>query len=151
MDFARILLVDDDADDADIARRAFTKAGFNDAVAAVPDGPGALDYLRRSAEAGRLPGLVLLDMHLGAMDGVEVLRELRADRRLLYIPVVVLSGTDEVEDIRRSYAAGACGYVKKPRTAEEYLVTARHVGMYWLELNRTAPPDVRSPANLRRS
>lgn len=138
---ARILLVDDDSEDAELCRRAFAKAGFPEGIEAIGDGPRALEYLRQAADGGRLPHLVLLDMHLGAMDGVELLRELRSDERFFAVPVVVLSGSDEAEDIRRSYRAGAFGYVRKPRTAEEYLVTARHVGMYWLELNRVQPPE----------
>jgi CheY-like chemotaxis protein len=86
-----------------------------------------------------LPDLVLLDMNLPKLDGVEVLRRLRAEERTRLVPVVVLSSSAEERDVERSYAAGANGYVRKPVSFTEFVEVSRQLGRYWLGLNLPPP------------
>ncbi len=100
------------------------------------DGQEALDYLRA---APRLPELVLLDLKLPKIDGLEVLRRLRADERTRLLPVVVLTSSNEERDVATSYALGANSYVRKPVDFKEFTEAARQLGLYWLLLNEPPP------------
>lgn len=127
-----ILLVEDDPDHVELALLALEKHSLKDNVVVARDGPAALDYLAR----GTLPRLVLLDLKLPRMSGLEVLRRIRGDERTRMLPVVVLSSSDEEQDILRSYELGVNSYILKPLNFADFTETARQVGVYWLTLNK---------------
>ena len=131
-----ILLVEDDADDEALTRRALEKNKVRNELVVAHDGQEALDYLR---DASRLPELVLLDLKLPKIDGLEVLRRLRADERTRLLPVVVLTSSNEERDVATSYALGANSYVRKPVDFKEFTEAARQLGLYWLLLNEPPP------------
>ncbi|HXQ30068.1 MAG TPA: response regulator [Gemmatimonadales bacterium] len=133
-----ILLVEDNADDEELTRRAFKKNNLQNDLVVARDGQEALDYLFTNA---RRPHLVLLDLKLPKVDGLEVLRRLRADDRTKLLPVVVLTSSTEERDLVASYELGVNSYVRKPVDFTEFLEAARQLGMYWLMLNQT-PPEV---------
>jgi two-component system response regulator len=140
----RILLVDDNADDVDLALRAFARASVSSEIVVVRDGAEALEYLFATGmHAGRpldeVPALVLLDIHLPKIDGLEVLRQLRADERTRRVPVVVLTSSREEGDIVRSYDFGANSFVRKPVAFEQFIEAAAHLCLYWLVLNQQSP------------
>ena len=142
-----ILLVEDNPDDVDLTRRAFQRAGLTQPLDVVEDGVEALDYLfAREAFAHRahepLPSLVLLDLKLPRMDGHAVLREIRADARTRFLPVVILTSSDEEKDLVESYSHGCNSYVRKPVSYNEFVEAARQLGVYWLVLNRAPQPGV---------
>lgn len=135
-----ILLVEDNPDDQELTRLALNRCGIDNEVVVVEDGALALDYLFRvDAEANRRqcppPALVLLDLKLPKVDGIEVLQRLRADPRTRLLPVVVLTTSREDRDIVRSYELGASSYICKPVDFEQFTSTISQLGMYWLLLN----------------
>jgi len=139
-----ILLVEDNPYDVELTLRAFAQSKVMNEVVVVRDGTEALDYLfRTGTHAGREPGVepevVLLDLKLPKVDGLEVLRRLRADERTRRLPVVMLTSSDEEQDIVASYDLGANSYVRKPVDFARFLDAAGHLGLYWLVLNH-APP-----------
>jgi two-component system response regulator len=142
------LLVEDSPDDAELTIRAFEKSRLVNEVVLVRDGQEALDYLFGSgAHAGRdlsmMPELVLLDLKLPKVGGLEVLRRMRQDPRTRRQPVVVLTSSNEEQDIISSYDLGANSFVRKPVDFEQFLEAARQLGLYWLVLN--SPPVVAGP------
>jgi two-component system response regulator len=139
-----ILLVEDNPDDVELTLRAFEKNHIDNAVVIARDGTQALDYLFGTGEyADRggpaRPAVVLLDLQLPGVSGLEVLRRLRADERTAVLPVVVLTSSREEQDILSSYRLGANSYVRKPVDFPEFLEAARQLGLYWLLLNQPAP------------
>ncbi len=140
-----ILLVEDNPDDLELAVRALKKIGYGDDLVVARDGVEALDYLfGTGAFAGRdttaQPTLVLLDLKLPRLGGHEVLERLRKERRTQLIPVVVLTSSDEREDVRGAYARGANSYVRKPVEFSRFTTALAEIGRYWLGLN--TPPQV---------
>ncbi len=140
-----ILLVEDNPDDLELAVRALKKIGYGDDLVVARDGVEALDYLfGTGAFAGRdttaQPTLVLLDLKLPRLGGHEVLERLRKERRTQLIPVVVLTSSDEREDVRGAYARGANSYVRKPVEFSRFTAALAEIGRYWLGLN--TPPQV---------
>jgi CheY-like chemotaxis protein len=133
-----ILLVEDNPDDVDLALRAFERSNIKNEVVVVQDGVEALDYLRGTDPAAALPEVVLLDLNLPKMHGLEVLRRLRVDERTRLLPVVVLTSSAEERDVIESYGLGANSYVRKPVDFVQFLEAARQLGLYWLVLNRPA-------------
>jgi two-component system response regulator len=138
-----ILLVEDNPDDVELTRRAFEKSNIANEIIVAGDGQAALDYLFvTGAHAGRdptvMPDVVLLDLKLPKIDGLEVLRRVRADERTKRLPVVVLTTSKEDKDIIGSYNLGANSYVRKPVDFAQFLDAARQLGLYWLVLNE--PP-----------
>ncbi len=138
-----ILLVEDNPDDLELATRALKKIGFGDSVIVARDGVEALDYLLGTgAFAGRdisaQPTLVLLDLKLPRLGGHEVLERLRKNKHTQLIPVVVLTSSDEREDVRGAYARGANSYVRKPVEFSRFATALSEIGRYWIDLN-TAP------------
>lgn len=139
-----IVLVEDNPDDVELTLRAFEHANIANEVRVVRDGAEALDYLlARGAHEGRSPDhdphLVLLDLKLPKVSGLEVLRELRSDARTEALPVVVLTSSREERDVVESYRLGANSYVRKPVDFAEFVEATRQLGLYWLVLNVGAP------------
>ncbi len=139
-----VLLVEDNPDDIALTMRAFRKHNIENRVVVAVDGVEALDYLfGTGAHAGRdtsqQPQLVLLDLKLPKVDGLDVLRRLRADPRTRYLPVVVLTSSVEKRDLIESYDLGANSYVQKPVDFLEFVAATSQLGLYWLLLNRPAP------------
>ena len=136
-DRADVLLVEDSEDDTRVAQRAFRLRGMQGSLAHVKSGEEALRYLRSRLDSGNMlvPRVILLDLKLPGMGGHEVLRQIRADERTRYVPVVVVSSSNQEQDIRKSYWLGANSYVRKQygqAQAGEYLVD---VALYWLRHN----------------
>lgn len=139
-----ILLVEDNADDELLTVRAFKKSNVANQIVVVRDGVEALDWLLgREEHASRdttvQPQVILLDLKLPRMDGMEVLKNLRQDRRTAHIPVVVLTSSKEKEDVIKSYELGANSYVRKPVEFEKFVEAVKSLGVYWLLLNERAP------------
>jgi two-component system, response regulator len=139
-----ILLVEDNADDEDLTLRALTKSNIMNRVVVARDGVEALDYLfSRGAHATRdrdeQPQVILLDLKLPKLDGLEVLRQLRADPRTKLLPVVILTSSAEEQDILRGYNLGANSYIRKPVDFTQFVEAVRQLGLYWLVLNEPPP------------
>jgi two-component system response regulator len=136
-----ILLVEDNPRDEELTLRAFKRSGIANEVQVVRDGAEALDrLLGRGAHTGAaLPELVLLDLKLPKVDGLEVLRALRQDPRTALLPIVVLTSSVEEQDLVRSYQLGANSYVRKPVDFNQFADAVRQLGLYWMVLNRAAP------------
>ncbi|HNA30985.1 MAG TPA: response regulator [Thiobacillaceae bacterium] len=137
-----ILLVEDNPDDEALTLHALESNKIGNVVQVARNGVEALDYLFRTGpHAGtqaELPTVVLLDIKLPKIDGLEVLRRIRADERTRLLPVVLLTSSDEEEDRLRGYALGANSYVRKPVDFDDFIQAAGQLGLYWLLLNR--PP-----------
>jgi CheY-like chemotaxis protein len=138
-----ILLVEDNPDDVMLTLRALKASDIVSEVVVARDGAEALDYLfgtgaYTSREMSVMPQVILLDLKLPKVDGLEVLRRLRADERTKLLPVVVLTSSDEERDIIDSYDLGANSYVRKPVAFTQFGEAVRQLGLYWLILNE--PP-----------
>jgi two-component system, response regulator len=140
-----ILLVEDNPDDVDLTLRAFRKANITNEVVVARDGVEALDYLfgtgARAGEHNALPQVVLLDLKLPRVDGMEVLQRIRAERRTRFLPVVVLTSSREEQDLIRSYELGVSSYVQKPVDFKQFMDAAHQLGLYWLVLNLPPPSE----------
>jgi two-component system response regulator len=139
-----ILLVEDNQDDEELALLAFRRSNIANEIVVARDGAEALDYLLGdAAPAGRaLPQVVLLDLKLPKINGLEVLRRLRADPRTKRLPVVVLTSSREEQDLIESYDLGANSYVRKPVDFAQFAEAVRQLQIYWLVLNEAPPrPD----------
>ena len=139
-----ILLVEDNDDDALFTEMAFTQARIENPLVRARDGVEALDYLMaRGRHAGRdasdLPGVVLLDLNMPRVNGLEVLKTIRSTPGLRSLPVVVLTSSDEDKDRIAAYDHHANSYVCKPISFETFVNTSRQIGTYWLTLNRPLP------------
>jgi two-component system, response regulator len=139
-----ILLVEDNPDDEELAIRALKKNNIPNAVVVARDGVQALDYLfgtGSSADAAVLPQVILLDLNLPKLNGLDVLRRIRAEQRTRFLPVVVLTSSKEDEDILNSYSLGANSYVRKPVDFAQFIEAVKTLGQFWLSLNEL--PTVR--------
>jgi len=140
-----ILLVEDNPSDEALTLRALRKNNISSTVVVKRDGAEALDYLlvRRSDTDGTcaLPQLILLDLNLPKIDGLEVLRRIRADARTRLLPVVILTSSREDIDLVRGYDLGANGYACKPVDFVQFAEAVRQIGLYWLIINE-CPPTV---------
>jgi CheY-like chemotaxis protein len=139
-----ILLVEDNPDDELLAIRALEKNNIMNEVVVARDGAEALDYLFGSgAYTGRdmsvMPQIILLDLKLPKIDGLEVLRRLRHDDRTKLLPVVVLTSSKEERDLTESYSLGANSYIHKPVNFAQFTEAIRQLGLYWLVLNESPP------------
>lgn len=139
-----VLLVEDNPDDVALTQRAFKKSNIANEMVVASDGAEALDFIFARGEfAGRdatvLPEVVLLDLKLPKVDGLEVLRRLREDPRTRLLPVVILTSSKEEQDMMRGYALGANSYVRKPVDFIEFTEAVRELGLYWLILNQSPP------------
>jgi CheY-like chemotaxis protein len=140
-----LLLVEDNPQDLELAQRALKKANFSNHVQVARDGAEALDFIfgegpHRGREVTDAPKLVLLDLNLPKVDGLEVLRRLKGDPRTQSIPVVVLTSSKEQQDVVESYKLGVNSYIVKPVDFEGFAAAVRDVGLYWLLLNQ--PPKI---------
>jgi two-component system response regulator len=140
-----ILLVEDNPDDVALTLRALKRNNIKNEVVVAHDGVEALDYVfGTGAHAGRdvqdSPAVVLLDLKLPKLDGLEVLRHLRADDRTRLLPVVILTSSKEEQDLVAGYREGANSYVRKPIDFDQFIEAVRHLGLYWLLLNEAPPP-----------
>jgi two-component system response regulator len=139
-----ILLVEDNPDDEALTLRAFKKNNIKNGVVVARDGAEALDYLFGTGRhAGRditdLPQVMLLDLKLPKVDGLEVLRRVRADARTRLLPIVILTSSKEEQDLMTGYRLGCNSYVRKPVNFDEFVEAARQLGLYWLVLNESPP------------
>lgn len=135
-----ILLVEDNADDVELALMAFSRNNITNEITVAWDGPEALDFLFCQGkyfmrDAGRGPCLILLDLNLPKLSGLEVLRRVRADSRTRSIPIVILSTSMAEPDVETGYRYGANSFIAKPMGFESFSEVVRLLGKYWLELN----------------
>jgi len=143
MDDRVILLVEDNPDDVELTLRAFKKSNIINEVVVARDGAEALDYLFGTGRfAGRdiniTPAVILLDLKLPKVNGFEVLQRIRADERTQLLPVVILTGSQEEQDLINGYKLGANSYIVKPVGFDKFCCAIQKLGMYWLLLNQ--PP-----------
>jgi two-component system response regulator len=133
----RILIIDDSPDDVTLTLRALKKNNITNSVDIAADGEEAIRYLfPADSTTDTLPALVLLDLNMPKVSGLEVLRRIRGDPRTKYLPVVVLTTSTEERDIVNTYDLGANSFVRKPVAFDEFLDAVRVLGMYWLLVNR---------------
>ncbi len=140
-----ILLVEDNPDDVELALHALKKNNIVNHVEVVREGQEALDYLFYRGEYSNsthpFPGLILLDLKLPKVDGIEILKNIKADKKLKVIPVVVLTSSKEERDVIESYNLGVNSYIRKPVDFDQFVETVKHIGFYWLLINE--PPALR--------
>ena len=139
-----ILLVEDNPDDEELTLRALAKSNIMNRVVVARDGALALDYLFvrgdfATRDPKETPQVILLDLKLPKLDGLEVLRQLRADPRTKLLPVVILTSSREEQDILRGYDLGANSYIQKPVDFTQFVDAVRQLGLYWLVLNQPPP------------
>ena len=143
MNCADILLVEDNPDDVILTKRALKKNNIANALVVVSDGQEALDFLFGNGDGtsalAPVPCLILLDLKLPKVSGLEVLQRLRESQRTRLIPVVVLTTSSEERDLIESYSLGANSYVRKPVDFNDFVDAVQQLGMYWLLLNEPAP------------
>jgi len=139
----KILLVEDNPDDVALTLRALKSHNITNEVIVAQDGVQAIDYLFGSKEEQRaptdLPAVVLLDLKLPKINGMEVLQRIRSEERTKVLPVVILTSSDEERDVIDGYKLGANSYVRKPVDFVEFTKAAQQLGLYWLLMNRAAP------------
>jgi two-component system, response regulator len=143
-DSKAILLVEDNPDDVALTLRAFKRSHLLNPITVARDGVEALDFLfARNAFQDRasqaLPTLVVLDLKLPKLDGLSVLKAIRADERTKFLPVVILTSSQEEQDLISGYALGCNSYVRKPVDFAEFLEAAKVLGIYWLMMNQMPP------------
>jgi len=139
-----ILLVEDNPSDIGLTRRAFDKSRISNELVVAQDGQEALDYLFGTGEwAGKapteLPAVILLDLKLPRVDGLEVLKRIRGDDRTKRVPVVILTSSREQQDTAECYDLGANSYIRKPVDFVQFAEAVQQLGLYWLVLNEPPP------------
>jgi CheY-like chemotaxis protein len=144
MNTKTILLVEDNPDDEALILRALKRSNIANTMVVVHDGAEALDYLFATGnQSGReppvTPTVIMLDLKLPKIDGLEVLRRIRADERTKLLPVVILTSSSEEKDLVQSYKLGANSYVRKPVNFEQFAEAVRELGLFWLVLNESPP------------
>ena len=139
----RILMVEDCKQDVELTLAALEEHHLANEVVVVRDGADALDYLHRrgkfTARSDELPAVVLLDLKLPKVDGLEVLREMKADAKLKIVPVVMLTSSREEQDLIRSYQLGVSAYVVKPVDFGRFVKTIKELGLFWAVINEPPP------------
>ena len=144
MDDKMILIVEDNPDDEALTLRALKKNNIGNRLVVVHDGAEALDFLfctgsYAARDPSEMPHVVLLDLKLPKIGGLEVLRRIRADPRTHTLPVVILTSSQEEKDLAESYEIGANSYVRKPVDFNEFMKAVEYLGIYWLKLNHVPP------------
>ena len=146
----RILLADDSSKDVELTLAALDEHHLANEVVVVHDGAEAWDYLQRHGKFAALPaanpGVVLLDLKMPKMDGLEVLRKMRADERFATIPVVMLTSSREERDVVESYALGVNAYVVKPVAFQEFIHAVKSLGLFWAVINEPPPGSLKRAA-----
>lgn len=132
-----ILLVEDNADDEQLTLRAMRQSDIPNIIRIARDGAEALEMLYGDAHQHRFPDLVLLDLKLPKISGLEVLEKIRSHESTRTLPIVVLTSSDEERDILESYNLGANSYIRKPVDFDQFIDAVRQLGLYWLSMNRT--------------
>ena len=148
METKRILLIEDNISDIELTRRALQKSHIANELVVKEDGQEALDYLLGSSENAQekmdeLPALVLLDLKLPRVDGLQILKKIRENDRTSRLPVVILTTSSEDQDIAQSYDLGANSYIRKPVDFTQFAEAVQRLGLYWLVINQPAPPKTR--------
>ena len=138
-----ILLAEDNPDDVILTQRAFKKSNLLNELIIVKDGEEALDYLfakgkYKDRDKNVMPELILLDLKMPKLDGLQVLKRIREDKRIKHLPVVILTTSKEENDIVNSYCLGANSYITKPVDFDQFTEAVKQLGLYWLVLNQTA-------------
>jgi CheY-like chemotaxis protein len=141
-----ILLVEDNPDDEELTRMALEQSNIANQLVVAHDGVEALDYLFGTGpyagqSAPALPTVVLLDLKLPRVDGLEVLQRIRKEERTRRLPVVILTSSKEEQDVLDSYGYGANSYIRKPVEFDKFFEATRQLGLYWLVLNEAPPPN----------
>jgi len=141
-----ILLVEDNPDDRELALYAFQNGHISTEVALAADGVEALDYLfcegkHTGRDSSVMPAVILLDLKLPKIDGLEVLRRIRADARTRLLPVVIMTSSKEEQDMIKGYSLGANSYVRKPVDFDNFNEAIRQLGVYWLVINESPPAN----------
>jgi two-component system, response regulator len=139
-----ILLIEDNPSDIDLTKRAFTKGHIVNDLVVLEDGQDALDYIFCNAQysnrdINQTPALILLDLKLPKIDGLEVLKRIRAAEKIKRIPVVILTSSKEEQDIAISYDLGVNSYIRKPVDFNQFADAIKHLGLYWLVINEPPP------------
>lgn len=136
-----ILLVEDNSNDALLTQRSLKKANIMNKVVWLKDGAEAIDYLFDDCLQGgeKLPQLILLDIHMPKVNGIEVLQKIRSDKRLSWLPVIIFTSSKEEKDLLESYRLGINSYVCKPINFEAFAAVIATVGCYWLLVNQGPP------------
>ncbi|OKH39510.1 two-component system response regulator [[Phormidium ambiguum] IAM M-71] len=142
-----LLLVEDNADDEELALMAFEQGGISNRVIVTRDGVEALDYLfsrgiYRDRSPEDLPALILLDLQLPKINGLEVLQQIKSNPKTQLIPVVILTTSTEQKDLVESYSLGCNSYIQKPVDYDQFLRVIQQLGMYWLDINSPPPLSV---------
>lgn len=140
MEQKNILLVEDNPDDVELAKRAFQKININNNIVVTRDGAETLDYLYgrgkfENRDTNNIPRLILLDLKMPKVHGIEVLKQIRNNEQTRYIPVIILTSSQDKKDIIRSYELGANSYIVKPIDFVKFLEVAQQIALYWLTLN----------------
>jgi two-component system, response regulator len=143
-----ILLVEDNPDDVTLTERALKKSHILNKLMVAKDGAEALDYIFGTGNfTGRdmnsMPEVVLLDLKLPKIDGLEVLKRIRSDKRTKLLPVVILTSSKEENDLINGYTLGANSYIRKPVNFNQFVEAIHQLGLYWLVLNESPPMDIR--------
>jgi len=141
MENMTILLVEDNADDEALALRALKKSSVPNSVVVARDGEEALEYIfgqgrYQGRDVSQQPKVIFLDLKLPKLNGIEVLRSIRSDARTSRVPVVLLTSSDEVQDLKDGYDSGANSYINKPVDFNEFVEQVKLLGRYWLGVNR---------------
>jgi two-component system, response regulator len=149
LDEKSILLVEDNSDDVTLTKLALTKSHIFNKVVVAKDGVEALDYLSCAGDRAKeylntMPNIVLLDINLPKIDGLEVLKRIRADNSTKLLPVVILTSSKEDKDLIKAYALGANSYIRKPVNFTKFVEAIQQLSLYWLVLNETAPCNRRN-------
>lgn len=139
-----ILLVEDNPDDVELTMRALKKNNIKNEIVVAHDGVEALDYLfgtgtHAERDTSVMPVVILLDLKLPKIDGLDVLKHIRSENRTKMIPVVILTSSKEEKDLIESYSFHANSYIQKPVDFDQFMDTVRHLGLYWLILNEVPP------------
>jgi CheY-like chemotaxis protein len=146
-EFGRILIVEDDPRDVDLTLTALEEYNLANEVVVTRDGEEALDYLYSRGSfkmrGGENPAVVLLDLKLPKVDGLEVLQQIKADEKLKFIPVVVLTSSREEKDMVASYKLGVNGYVVKPVDFHDFVNAIKELGVFWAVINEPPPGSIR--------
>ena len=137
----QILLIEDNPDDVTFTQRAFRKNNFGNKIVVAGDGATAMKLLLPSAGTVPLrPSIVLLDINLPRMSGLDVLRRLRSEEVTKLIPIIMLTTSNDDRDVRASYESGANGFVRKPVAFDDFLRAVKSLGLFWLEVNEQVRP-----------